>query len=67
MKELKGNLLRFVVHTFTETCGDGIHAMIDDAVKNRMGTCVAFCRVRREMSSNELVKYKLTVTLEEVE
>lgn len=64
--ELKGNLLRFVMYTFTESCNEGIRLMIDDAIKTGEGSAVGFCKVRRKMSSNEFVKYKLNLTLEEM-
>lgn len=66
-KELKQNLLRFIMHTFTENCNEGIHSMIDDTVNEGKGSVSGYCRVRKKMSTQEFQMYKLTLTLEEVD
>ena len=66
MKELKRNLLRFIMYTLTERCDNVVVDVIDEAVTTGTGKFTGSCDVISDRSKNKRQKYQVTLLLEKV-
>ncbi len=66
-RELKQNLLRFIMYTLTERCDDVLHnIIIDECVDNDYSKFTSTCNVVVDREKNKRQKYRLSLILEKV-